>query len=160
MLERMYGVTPMEELPPAPAEIPSLSISAQEVTEAYGRFVAEPLERGWGVTLGNPLRRALLSSLSGTAVTWVKIDGVLHEYSTMPHVKEEVGEFLMNIKAIRLRSLVDRPGRLRLGAAPPLRGERALKSLNIGRRYDYSGCGGRSPALRCRTKESGRRRAM
>ncbi|MEX0762335.1 MAG: DNA-directed RNA polymerase subunit alpha [Dehalococcoidia bacterium] len=114
MLERMYGITPAEELPPVATEIPDLSIKIHEADEAYGRFVAEPLERGWGVTLGNPLRRALLSSLPGTAITWVKIDGVLHEYSTISHMREEVGEFLLNVKGIRLRSLADRPGRLRL----------------------------------------------
>ena len=114
MLERMYGITPQEELPPPTPEIPDLSITIQENEEAYGRFVAEPLERGWGVTLGNPMRRSLLNSLSGTAITWVKIDGVHHEYSTVPHMREEVVEFLLNVKGIRLRSLADRPGRLRL----------------------------------------------
>ncbi|MBM3957375.1 MAG: DNA-directed RNA polymerase subunit alpha [Gemmatimonadetes bacterium] len=114
MLERLYGLTPVEELTPEPAAIPELSIVVQEATETYCRFSAEPIERGWGVTLGNPLRRALLSSLKGTAVTWVKIDGVLHEYSTVQHMREEVGEFLLNVKAIRLRSKVERPGRLRL----------------------------------------------
>tara|TARA_B100000029_G_scaffold495714_1_gene561031 strand:+ start:2397 stop:3497 length:1101 start_codon:yes stop_codon:yes gene_type:complete len=114
MLERMYGITPQEELPPSTPEIPDLSITIQENEEVYGRFVAEPLERGWGVTLGNPLRRSLLNSLPGTAVTWVKIDGALHEYSTIPHMREEVVEFLLNVKGIRLRSLADRPGRLRL----------------------------------------------
>jgi DNA-directed RNA polymerase subunit alpha len=114
MLERMYGITPQEELPPVAPEIPDLAITIQENEEAYGRFVAEPLERGWGVTLGNPLRRSLLNSLPGTAITWVKIDGALHEYSTIPHMREEVVEFLLNVKGIRLRSLADRPGRLRL----------------------------------------------
>ena len=60
------------------------------------------------------MRRTLLSSLPGTAVTWVRIDGALHEYSTIPHVREEVAELLMNIKQVRLRALADRPGRLRL----------------------------------------------
>jgi len=114
MLERIYGLTPIEELAPEPPEMPELSIAVQETTDTYGRFVAEPLERGWGVTLGNPLRRALLSSLKSTAITWVKIDGTLHEYSIVEHMREEVGEFLLNVKAIRLRSLADRPGRLRL----------------------------------------------
>ncbi|MDP6666213.1 MAG: DNA-directed RNA polymerase subunit alpha [Dehalococcoidia bacterium] len=114
MLERMYGITPQEELPPPTPEVPDLAITIQENEEAYGRFVAEPLERGWGVTLGNPMRRSLLNSLAGTAVTWVKIDGVHHEYSTVPHMREEVVEFLLNVKGIRLRSLADRPGRLRL----------------------------------------------
>jgi DNA-directed RNA polymerase subunit alpha len=82
--------------------------------DTYGMFSAEPLERGWATTLGNALRRVLLSSLPGTAVTWVKIDGVNHEYSVIPHVKEEVPALMMNIKSMRLRSLADRPGRLRL----------------------------------------------
>ena len=114
MLERMYGITPQEELPPVAPEIPDLSITIQENEEHYGRFVVEPLERGWGVTLGNPLRRSLLNSLPGTAITWVKIVGALHEYSTIAHMREEVVEFLLNIKGIRIRSLSDRPGRLRL----------------------------------------------
>ena len=114
MLERMYGITPQEELPPVAPEIPDLSITIQENEQHYGRFVVEPLERGWGVTLGNPLRRSLLNSLPGTAVTWVKVVGALHEYSTIPHMREEVVEFLLNTKGIRIRSLSDRPGRLRL----------------------------------------------
>lgn len=114
MLDNLYGLPTTEELQPATPEIPPLSISIVEMDDTYGRFSAEPLERGWATTLGNALRRVLLSSLPGTAVTWVKIDGVLHEYSTMPHVKEEVTELLMNIKSMRLRSLADRPGRLRL----------------------------------------------
>jgi len=113
-LENLYGAPTMEELPPEVPVIPQLSISVVEATESYGRLVAEPLERGLGTTLGNALRRSLLSSLGGTAVTWVRIDNALHEYSTLPHVKEEVGELLMNVKQVRLRSLADRPGRLRL----------------------------------------------
>ncbi|MDA1188466.1 MAG: DNA-directed RNA polymerase subunit alpha [Chloroflexi bacterium] len=94
--------------------IPDPRLSTEEADEQYGKFVVEPLENGFGMTLGNPMRRALYSSLPGTAVTWVKIDGVLHEYATIPHVREEVAEFLLNVKGIRLRSEVDRPGRLRL----------------------------------------------
>jgi DNA-directed RNA polymerase subunit alpha len=116
MLERMYGVTPAEEIPASTTEIPKFSIKVQETTDTYGRFVAEPLPRGWAVTLGNPLRRVLLSSLPGTSVTWVKIDGVQHEYSTVPHMREEVTELLLNIKGVRLRALASRPGRLRLEA--------------------------------------------
>ncbi len=114
MLENLYGLSPTEELPLEAPEIPKLSVSVAEADETFGRFVAEPLERGWGTTLGNSMRRTLLSSLPGTAVTWVRIDGTLHEYSTMPHVREQVGELLMNIKQVRLRALADRPGRLRL----------------------------------------------
>ncbi|MFW6195359.1 MAG: DNA-directed RNA polymerase subunit alpha [Chloroflexota bacterium] len=114
MLDNLYGLPTTEELQPAAQESPALSISIVEATGSYGRFAAEPLERGWATTLGNSLRRVLLSSLRGTAITWVKIEGALHEYSTIPHVKEEVSEVLMNIKAVRLRSLANRPGRLRL----------------------------------------------
>ena len=95
-------------------EVPRPEIKAVEVTDDYGKFTIEPLERGFAMTLGNPLRRVLLSSVRGTAVTWVKIEGVMHEYSTIPHVKEDVTELLVNFKSIRLRSLVDRPGKLRL----------------------------------------------
>lgn len=87
-------------------------IEAVESNDVYGKFVAEPLERGFGITLGNALRRVLLSSLTGTAITWVRIDGIQHEYSCMPHVKEDVTEFLLNVKGIRLRSLTDNPGKL------------------------------------------------
>lgn len=114
MLERMYGVAPAEELPAATTEIPQFSIKVQETTDSYGRFVAEPLPRGWAVTIGNPLRRVLLSSLQGTAITWVKIDGIQHEYTTLQHMREEVTEFLLNVKGVRLRALANRPGRLRL----------------------------------------------
>ena len=114
MLDNLYGLPTTEELQPAVPEVPQLALSIIEMDDTYGMFSAEPLERGWATTLGNALRRVLLSSLPGTAVTWVKIDGIQHEYSTMPHVKEEVMELLMNIKSMRLRSLADRPGRLRL----------------------------------------------
>ncbi len=97
--------------------IPAPEISIVEADDRYGRFVVEPLDPGFGVTIGNPLRRALYNSLQGTAVTWVKIEGVLHEYATIPHVKEEVSEFLLNVKGIRLRSEVDRQGKLRLEVA-------------------------------------------
>ncbi len=106
-----------EALEEEPDAIPTPTIEVVEADDRYGKFVAEPLPQGYGVTLGNPLRRVLYSSLPGTAVTWVKIEGVLHEYTTIPHVKEEVGEFLLNVKGIRLRSEVERPGKLRLEVA-------------------------------------------
>ena len=70
----------------------------------YAKFVCEPLERGYGVTIGNSLRRILLSSLPGCAITSVKIDGVLHEFTTIPNVKEDVPEIVVNIKGVRLKS--------------------------------------------------------
>jgi DNA-directed RNA polymerase subunit alpha len=114
MLDNLYGLPTTEDLQPAAPEVPQLALSIIEMDDTYGMFSAEPLERGWATTLGNALRRVLLSSLPGTAVTWVKIDGVNHEYSVIPHVKEEVPALMMNIKSMRLRSLADRPGRLRL----------------------------------------------
>lgn len=73
-------------------------------TATYGKFIAEPFERGYGTTIGNSLRRVLLSSLEGTAVTSVKFEGVLHEFSTIPGVMEDVAQILMNIKNLVLRS--------------------------------------------------------
>ena len=88
-----------------------------ESAEEYGRFVAEPLESGYGTTIGNALRRVLLSSLPGAAVTWVRIEGVQHEFSIIPHVKEDTLELLLNVKELRLRALSDRPGRMFLDAS-------------------------------------------
>lgn len=82
--------------------------------DSYGRFVAEPLNRGFGITLGNALRRVLLGSLQGAAVTWVKIEGVQHEFSTIPHVREDTTEFLLNVKGIRLRPITRQDGNLSL----------------------------------------------
>lgn len=89
-------------------------VECVESTETYGRFVAEPVEKGFGITLGNSLRRVLLSSLPGAAVTWVWIEGVQHEFSTIPHMKEDVIEFLLNVKAIRFRHSGQTSGRGRL----------------------------------------------
>ncbi|MQG56961.1 MAG: DNA-directed RNA polymerase subunit alpha [SAR202 cluster bacterium] len=97
--------------------IPSPQIEVETADDRYGKFVIEPLEPGYGVTLGNPLRRVLYSGLEGTAITWVKIEGIQHEFATVPHVKEQVTEMLLNVKGIRLRSEVDRPGKLRLEVA-------------------------------------------
>jgi len=80
--------------------------------DKFGHFIAEPLEKGFGVTLGNSMRRVLLSYLPGAAVTRVKIEGILHEFSTIPHVKEDAVEFLLNIKALRLKPLISQPGKL------------------------------------------------
>jgi len=75
----------------------------------YGRFVVEPLERGYGTTLGNSLRRILLSSLPGAAVSNIKVDGVLHEFSTIPGVKEDVTELILNLKNLAIRNHSDSP---------------------------------------------------
>ena len=92
-------------------EKPKIEIAEISEDKTYGRFVVEPLERGYGTTLGNSLRRIMLSSLPGAAVSQVKIDGVLHEFSSIPGVKEDVTEIIMNIKelAIRNNSADDEP---------------------------------------------------
>ena len=86
---------------------------------SYGKFVAEPLDRGFGTTLGNSLRRVLLSSLPGTAVTSIKIDGVLHEFSTIPGVKEDVTEIVLNIKGLTAKLHCDGPKTVEISAEGP-----------------------------------------
>ena len=80
-----------------------LEIGEDEPDGRYGRFWCEPLERGFGQTLGNALRRVLLSSLQGAAITTVRIAGVLHEFSTIPGVLEDVSDIVLNLKEVRLR---------------------------------------------------------
>ena len=89
--------------------VPQLEV-AEETDETFGRIVAEPLEAGFGTTVGHALRRTLLSALPGTAITAVRIEGVDHEFSTLPNVREDMIEFLLNLKDIRIHSLADRPG--------------------------------------------------
>jgi len=98
--------------------IPNPTISVAESSDTYGKFVIGPLEPGYGVTLGNPVRRVLYNSLPGTAITWVKVESVLHEYMTIEDVKEEVSEILLNLKNIRIRSegSSETSGKLRLEA--------------------------------------------
>ena len=79
-------------------------IKVEENTSTYGRLTLEPLERGYGVTLGNALRRVLLSSIKGAAIVSVRIEGILHEFSTIPGVREDVIEILMNLKHVPVRS--------------------------------------------------------
>ena len=89
-------------------------IECTEQTENFGRFVAEPLEKGFGITLGNSLRRVLLGYLPGAAVTQVRIEGVQHEFTVIPNAKEDVIEFLLNVKELRIKPLSDRGGTLTL----------------------------------------------
>jgi len=86
---------------------PKIEIAEISEDKKYGRFVVEPLERGYGTTLGNSLRRIMLSSLPGAAVSQVKIDGVLHEFSSIPGVKEDVTEIIMNIKCLAIKNSSD-----------------------------------------------------
>ena len=110
-------------------EIEKPKIECVERTDdnSYAKFVVEPLERGYGITLGNSLRRILLSSLPGTAVTSVKIEGVLHEFSTVPGVLEDVTDIILNLKSLALKGHTDEPKVLRLEAE----GEGVIKAGDI-----------------------------
>ena len=94
-------------------------VDALHSSEDFGRFQVEPLERGFGLTLGNALRRVLLSSLPGAAVTQVKVDGIYHEFATLPGVKEDTTELILNLKQLRLKSYTDQPTQLRLISSGP-----------------------------------------
>ena len=104
-----------------------------ESRDNFGRFVAEPMEKGFGVTLGNAMRRVLLSQLQGAAVTRVRIEGIQHEFSSIPYVKEDVTEFLLNVKALRLKPLSGRPGKLTLEVA----GEGQVSAADIKPSADF-----------------------
>lgn len=120
------GSAPLTQL-----ESPQLQI--EEANDTYARVVAEPLQSGFGTTLGNSLRRVLLSSLPGAAVSSVRIDEVEHEFSTIPNMKEDTTEFLLNLKEVRLRGYSDRPGKLYLEAA----GSGAVTAAAIQPTADY-----------------------
>ena len=98
-------------------ERPKIDTASLSADGRYGKFVVEPLERGFGTTLGNSLRRVLLSSLPGVAVTSIKIDGVVHEFSTIEGVKEDVTEIVMNVKGITAKLYSDTPKTVRIEAS-------------------------------------------
>jgi DNA-directed RNA polymerase subunit alpha len=104
-----------------------LEVEVETLTDSYGRFNCEPLERGYGITLGNSLRRVLLSSLQGSAVTSVRIDGALHEFTTVEGVVEDVTDVILNIKALRLRMTDATPRTLTIDK----RGEGPVKASDI-----------------------------
>ncbi|MEW6033750.1 MAG: DNA-directed RNA polymerase subunit alpha [Chloroflexota bacterium] len=110
---------------------PKLNILASE--PGYARVSVEPLEKGTGITLGNVLRRMLLNSLPGAAVTWMRIEGLQHEFCTIPHVKEDATEFLLNVKALRLRPLFQRAGTLLL----EVKGEKDVRAADIRPSADF-----------------------
>ncbi|MCI9188774.1 MAG: DNA-directed RNA polymerase subunit alpha [Lachnospiraceae bacterium] len=85
-------------------ERPNIEVAEISEDKKYGRFVVEPLERGYGITLGNSLRRIMLSSLPGAAVSQIKVEGVLHEFSAIPGVKEDVTEIVMNLKSLAIKN--------------------------------------------------------
>jgi len=103
------------------------NLEAESLTDTYGKFVARPLERGYGITLGNSLRRVLLSSINGAAIVAVKIQGVEHEFSTVSGVKEDVTDIILNLKQVNLRYLGERDAVLRLDVS----GERMVRAGDI-----------------------------
>ncbi len=96
-----------------------LDVDSASLTDNYSKLTIEPLERGFGLTLGNSLRRILMSSLRGAAITRVKIDGVLHEFSSIPGVKEDVSDIILNLKLVKLRVDGDEPVKLRVKLKGP-----------------------------------------
>lgn len=116
-------------------EIEKPRIETEEMADNYGRFVVEPLERGYGITLGNSLRRILLSSLPGAAVTSVRIDGVLHEFSTINGVVEDTTDVVLNLKGLLVKMHEDEPVTVRLvaeGEGPVTAGDiQAPSSIEI-----------------------------
>jgi DNA-directed RNA polymerase subunit alpha len=91
----------------------------ETLSPTYAKLTAEPFERGFGTTIGNSLRRVLLSSLTGAAVTTVRIEGVLHEFSTIPGVTEDVTGIILNVKSLRLKLHTDKPKTVRLRKKGP-----------------------------------------
>jgi DNA-directed RNA polymerase subunit alpha len=111
--------------------VPKIECTEQE--DNFGRFIAEPLEKGFGVTLGNSMRRVLLGYLPGAAVTQVRIQDVQHEFTVIPHAKEDVMEFLLNVKELRLKPLSDRGGTLVL----EIEGEKPVTAADIKPSADF-----------------------
>ena len=91
-----------------------LNVDTKSSTDTYGKFIFQPLDRGFGVTLGNALRRVLLTSIPGAAITNVKMDGVLHEFSTIKGIKEDVADIIMNLKGVRFKLFENNPDKVRV----------------------------------------------
>ncbi|MTI83988.1 MAG: DNA-directed RNA polymerase subunit alpha [Firmicutes bacterium] len=108
-------------------EKPNIEVVEINPEGNYGKFVVEPLERGYGITLGNSLRRILLSSLPGAAVTSVKIEGVLHEFSTIPGVREDVTDIILNLKSLSLKMYIDDEKTIRIDTS----GEKTVTAADI-----------------------------
>src|SRR4030066_112272 len=104
-----------------------LEIEKETPAPFYGKFTTEPLERGFGITIGNSLRRILLSSLQGAAISSVRIDKVLHEFSTIPGVKEDVADIILNLKKIRVKLHTQKSETIRIH----VKGETDIKASDI-----------------------------
>jgi DNA-directed RNA polymerase subunit alpha len=105
----------------------SVVLDETNYTNTFGRFSLQPLERGFGVTLGNSLRRVLLSSLPGAAITSVKFSGILHEFTTIPGVVEDVSEIILNLKQVRMKLLSKKPNKIDL----TFNGDKVWKASDI-----------------------------
>lgn len=108
-------------------DINNIKIKVENLSDNYGRFIIEPLEKGYGVTLGNSLRRALLSSMWGAAATAIRIEGINHEFDTIPGVKEDVIEIILNIKELVVKIFTDEPQILKLKA----KGKKTVTAADI-----------------------------
>ncbi|MBC7691291.1 MAG: DNA-directed RNA polymerase subunit alpha [Methylotenera sp.] len=127
----------------------ALDVDKESLTANYGKFIAKPLERGFGLTLGNSLRRVMLSSLQGAAVTAVKIEGVLHEFTPIPDVTEDVAEIILNLKEVRFRLhsedatlLIEKTGPCEISAAD-IMGSESVQVLNPEQHIATLGKGGK-----------------
>jgi len=107
--------------------INNIKIKVEDLSDNYGKFIIEPLEKGYGVTLGNSLRRTLLSSMWGAAVTAIRIEGITHEFDTIPGVKEDVIEIILNIKELAVKIFAEEPQILKLKA----KGKKTLTAADI-----------------------------
>lgn len=105
----------------------SIELDESSYTNTYGKFTVQPLERGFGVTIGNALRRVLLSSLPGAAITSIRLEGILHEFSTLPGVVEDVAEIILNLKQVRFKLISKRPDKVVLD----LEGPKDFKAIDI-----------------------------
>ena len=108
----------------------AVEIDESTHTDTYGKFIVQPLERGYGVTIGNSLRRVLISTLQGAAIVTIKIDGILHEFSTIPGVSEDVTEMILNLKGVRFKLLNKKPDKIYVQLKGPK--EFTARDLQIG----------------------------
>jgi len=108
-------------------DVNNIKIKVEELSNSYGRFIIEPLKKGYGVTLGNSLRRVLLSSMPGAAATAIRIEGITHEYTTIPGVKEDIIEIILNIKELVVKIYSDDPQILKLN----VKGKRKVTAADI-----------------------------
>src|SRR5678809_349374 len=97
----------------------AIQMEPESLTEFYGKFTCEPLERGFGITIGNALRRVLLSSLQGAAITAIRVDGALHEFTTIPDVVEDVTDIIMNLKEVVLKAATPKTYTIRIDKEGP-----------------------------------------